>query len=787
MSDISSFSPLWGEWYIKDLLGEGSFGAVYRAEKNAYGNTYVSAVKHITIPCKGMNPDELIYEGTVADINSVKSYYDDLRDQFIKEINVCYALRGHTNIVAYEDHCIIPKKSGLGYDIFIRMEYLTALTANMRSHKMTENDVIKLGIDICTALEVLNDSHLLHRDIKPANIFMNSKGIYKLGDFGEAKVLSGYSIGMSIRGTYAYMSPEISQGLNANITADIYSLGLVMYRLLNGNRPPFVPVSTPKISAQMQETANTRRFKGELLPVPAYVKSPELCSIIMKACEYKPQDRWQDPEDMKEALTALRKAMKAPKPKPVVSSPAPKSVVPETSPVVPEQKPAPQVKETAVSDQETIPVSSVKSAVPIPPPAKTVPVSDQVTIPVSAVKPVQKPAPVKSVEDTPVKKKSKMPIIVALIVAAVLAIAVPVIIGIANNSKDNNGSESTLGTIVASGNCGKNGDNVTYQLDDNGLLVISGTGEMEDYDYMNNNHAPWHEKRESIKTVIITNGVTSIGRGAFYECTSLTSITIPDSVTSIGNGAFWPCTSLTSITIPDSVTSIGADALDNTSWYKSQPDGVLYTGKVAYKYKGKMPANTNIVLKEGTKGIAGGAFYNCTSLTSITIPDGVTSIGNGAFWECTSLTSITIPDSVTSIGKSAFYKCTSLTSITIPDSVTSIGGGAFWECTSLTSINIPDGVTSIGESAFYNCKSLESITIPDSVTSIGVGAFHDCTSLSSITIPDSVTSIGYSAFYGWKSSQTIYIKGRSKAPSGWDEGWNKGLFLNIEAKIVWNA
>ena len=324
-----------------------------------------------------------------------------------------------------------------------------------------------------------------------------------------------------------------------------------------------------------------------------------------------------------------------------------------------------------------------------------------------------------------------------------------------------------------------------------------------------------------LTSVTIGGSVTSIGSSAFYGCSGLTSVTIGNGVTSIGDYAFYGCSSLTSITIPDSVTSIGEYAFYNTAWYNNQPDGLVYAGKVAYKYKGTMPSNTSIVLKEGTLGIANyafnSAFSGCTGLTSVTIPDSVTSIGYSAFKGCTGLTSVTIGNSVTSIGSYAFSDCdklqdiyitdiaawcnisglddlmysgtsnknlyinnelatsitipngvtaipsyafcgcTGLTSVTIPDSVTSIGSAAFADCKGLTSVIIGNSVTRIGDYVFYGCNGLTSVTIPDSVTSIGYQAFCNCSGLTSVTIPDSVTSIGHYAFYGCSGLTSVII------------------------------
>ena len=211
------------------------------------------------------------------------------------------------------------------------------------------------------------------------------------------------------------------------------------------------------------------------------------------------------------------------------------------------------------------------------------------------------------------------------------------------------------------------------------------------------------------KNSIIPSSITSIGICAFSGCTGLTSITIPNSVTSIGSSAFSGCSGLTSITIPNSVTSIGIFAFGGTTWYDSQPDGIIYAGKVLYKYKGIVQEGTKIYIEEGTLGIAGAAFNWCTGLTSVTLPNSVISIGEGAFSGCSGLTSITIPNSVINIEGGAFLGCSGLTSITIPNSVTSIGDRAFESCSGLTSITIPNSVTSIGDRAFYNCRGLTSI------------------------------------------------------------------------------
>lgn len=272
---------------------------------------------------------------------------------------------------------------------------------------------------------------------------------------------------------------------------------------------------------------------------------------------------------------------------------------------------------------------------------------------------------------------------------------------------------------------------------------------------------------KNLVNIAIPDSVKYIGDGAFGGCCNLNNITIPEGVTDIGDYAFCDCINLASINLPDSIANVGTCAFFGTEWYDNQNDGIVYINNVAYNYKGNMPENTSLTLKDSTTVIADEAFSACENLIGITIPYGVTNIGKSAFSGCTNLENVNIPDSVKSIGEEAFRDCrlaftnialsnniksigayafcgcTNLTSITIPNSITTIENSTFSGCSNIIDIVIPDSVTVIGSSAFYDCTNITNVTIPNSVISIFDGAFANCSSLKSITIPDSVTEIGY--------------------------------------------
>ena len=302
-------------------------------------------------------------------------------------------------------------------------------------------------------------------------------------------------------------------------------------------------------------------------------------------------------------------------------------------------------------------------------------------------------------------------------------------------------SAAAESAVVESGACG---ENLTWTLDAAGTLTVSGTGAMEDFGYKG---APWYQSRDSIKTVVVENGVTTIGDYAFNDCSSLTSINFPDSVTTIGRSAFYGCSSLKDVSITDLDAWCRIDFANSSATPMCNGGNLLLNGQKL----------VSVAVPEGVTEVKAYTFCGFKDLIQVTLPEGVTTIGEYAFSDCSSLTSITIPESVTTIGGGAFFGCTGLSSITLPESVTAIGGSAFSYCSSLTSITIPEGVTAIGEYAFCDCDSLTSITIPEGVTAIGKYAFSGCSNLSSITIPEGVTAIGKYAFDRCGSLKDVYI------------------------------
>ena len=281
-------SQIWPGWVIEGApLGVGSFGSVYKAVRRESGVESFAAVKVISIlnGASIVDPQELV-NGCVSEIQLMES------------------LKGIQNIVSVEDYRVLPKANDAGWDIFIRMELLTPLTSYVKNRPLSQHEVIKLGSDICTALEVCGKKDIIHRDIKPENIFVNEFGDFKLGDFGIARKLEKGMSNLSIKGTINYMAPEVANNKDYDARVDTYSLGLVLYQYLNRNRLPFFSVKGQTVTAAEAEIAPKKRLQGEKLPPPIDA-SQKMAEVVLKACAYNPNARYQDASQMKEALQGV--------------------------------------------------------------------------------------------------------------------------------------------------------------------------------------------------------------------------------------------------------------------------------------------------------------------------------------------------------------------------------------------------------------------------------------------------------------------------------------------------
>ncbi len=379
---------------------------------------------------------------------------------------------------------------------------------------------------------------------------------------------------------------------------------------------------------------------------------------------------------------------------------------------------------------------------------------------------------------------------------------------------------------VASGKCGVN---ITWSLDSEGALTLSGTGAMYDYSFVDSNYPPWNLKRGEIKKLVLSEGITTIGNYAFYafenlttvdlpdslkaigdysfvNCDDLQAVTFPEALARIGDVAFWDCDGIESIKITENVTEIGVrafgdcSALNTISVKRANPVYSSLTGVLFNKNRTeiihypsdrqgdtyKVPASVTsvgpysffsanhlkeIVIPEGVTNIGKQAFYASVVLENVDLPDTLTSIGESAFMGCNGLESVTLPKGVTQLGDYLFYHCVSLAQVTFPNGMTAVTDGMFGSCFSLTQIQIPEGVTIIGKSAFDACTNLVSVSIPETVTVIDDRAFSACEKLKEVNLPQSVRSIGKYAF------------GRYDEMMDTCEGLEKIIFLNYECEI----
>ncbi len=666
------YEPFFGSWHIKRFIGAGSYGKVFEIERRDFDMVFTGALKAITIPADKSEYEQVLEAG--MDREGASTYFRDYVQELNREIALMSRLKGHSNIVSYEDHQIIPHEDGIGWDILIRMELLKPINDALRQNKsFTRAEVIRLGTDLCRALEVCGQYNIIHRDIKPANIFISDTGDYKLGDFGVARIASA-STGASTRaGTVNYMAPEVFRGEKYTANVDIYSLGLVMYQLLNANRMPFYPPYPQPITFSAAEQARARRLAGEALPLPSGAQDA-LGQLVCKACAPDPAQRFASPLALRKALEALPQAQPAPlaidppggRPDPLndtIGTPGPDwhwrngqlvqdppadgadpeaTFDPHLSPA-----PAPLVDETvrvetaqpaAPADDRTVRLMPA-DVPPAPAPALEKDRTERVAAPAPQVPEMQDPdkttvlfaaqaeqrrkqeqarrdaeeaarraaeaekeqarraaeqaetarkaAETAAEKPAPEAKISRRRMLGILGGAAVVAVGVGVGgVAMLNKGKDAPAaSSSSEAAIIASGKCG---DGISWSLDENGVLWLSGEGKMDDYESAD--VSPWAKKRGRIVEVNFENGITTVGGYAFRNCSRLQKVTLPSSLQSIKQSAFNHCAELTSIEIP-----------------------------------------------EGTETIDEFAFAGCEALADVTIPESMKTIERYAFRGCNKL------------------------------------------------------------------------------------------------------------------------------------------------------
>ena len=275
MEDLEKIHLPWSDWKIVKYLGGGTYGKVYEIERNVSGVQEKAAVKIVSRP-KDENEINDYYANGYDQESIIASYENEIRD-YVQEYRLMKELQGQSNIVSCDDFTVVPHENGVGGDIFIRMELLTSLQQILKDRMLSVEEIVKLGKDISRALILCESKNIIHRDIKPVNIMVSQFGDFKLGDFGVSKIMDHETFATPM-GTPEYQAPEVVHMERYGQAADIYSLGITLYWLLNNRRMPFIDANK-KLDPMVNEAAKRKRYEGNKLPAPKN-GSDELKKIV---------------------------------------------------------------------------------------------------------------------------------------------------------------------------------------------------------------------------------------------------------------------------------------------------------------------------------------------------------------------------------------------------------------------------------------------------------------------------------------------------------------------------
>ena len=828
------YEPFFGEWRIKRFIGAGSYGRVFEIERrDEFDTVYTGALKAVTIPSSQGELDEILADG--MDMNGASTYFRDYVKELNREIALMSKLKGHSNIVSYEDHKMFPHEDGVGWDILIRMELLTPITSYLKqNHTFTRREVIQLGMDLCKALEICQRYNIIHRDIKPANIFISETEDFKLGDFGVARIASA-STGASTRaGTVNYMAPEVFRGEKYTSNVDIYSLGLVMYQLLNNNRMPLYPPYPQPITPSSRERAQAQRLSGAALPPPANAEG-RLAEIVLKACAPDPAQRYDSPTVMRQALEAI-----------LYTEGEAKMIYPEGDTVpVPSTSGAAAPEENDPNGETERPVwgkahadseKPAKAEKDLPECLKNArddaPLEQQFSLrelsglskeeadaldltlkpmpqPAPAAEPAAPAVPQEPAADQTVRVETAQPAAPADdSTVRLMPGAVPV------QTPAEDRTERVAAPVQPVQN---------VQESDKTTFLFEAQAEKRRQEQQAKREAEEAARRKAAeekeaelariraeKRAAEQAAAEEAARKAEAEQAAAAQAAqqqaepaapkkkgskLPLAIGGVavaavvavggfalagrGNSQLPVAASSVSVSSSSVSSTASSKAASTAASSKTSSSTTASTSQNAADLidSGSCGKNATWELyKDGTMYIKGtGAMtdydFDYNTETKVTITN--------VPWYATHLSSIkkiVIESGITYVGAYSFMDCDAVTEVELPDTLTTIGENAFWLCNELKTIKIPSSVTEIGKRAFGGCLELTEVELPEGLKTIGYAAFDSC-GIKTVTIPGSVKEIPSEAFL-LAYTQNVVIE------EGVEEIGEEAFYYNDQLKSI---
>ena len=634
----------WQDWTAVEFVGEGSYGEVYKAT-NESGD--VCAIKVIEIPKTKEEADSIRRE--YGNEETVKSFYTNLAEDYEKEIQLLNSLKDAANIVRIYDYFREP--NGVGWKMYIRMEYLQSFTEYCDVNEIDESRAIEFASDICNALIQCEKLGIVHRDLKPDNILVDAGGTLKLCDFGLARTMDASKGSYSIKGTFSYMAPEIYLGRKYSSQVDIYSLGIILYRLMNRGREPFIPVDKKLIYYKDKETALSKRMDGEKMPEPADA-TPGFAAIILKACAYSTEDRYKRAADMKKDLRMLqggdyRKSL-------MTNSQMRRLMIIVAAAILAagavfgyaRTQVFTGIHASLSSDgvlkvygDEAVTKSVVSNYQET---AKAIVIKDGVTgIGESAfegfenVESVEIPGSVESIGSgafaacTSIKKMDLSSLHMNEIEDGAFALCT----SLEEFSFPEGVTKVTAGLLQSCSSLRR------VDFGDNDITLVDETA----FQYC-----------DGLESIVLPGAVESVGDSAFEGCTELQSAALGGNTTAIGDNAFNSCEQLEEVSGLENVKSFGGDVFTDSKYEKTMADrdGFLIINGVLLRYLG---GKSEVRIPDEVKVIGDSAFA-MSNVEKVVIGAGVTKIDDLAFYNCSMLKEVVLEEGsrLEEIGESAF-------------------------------------------------------------------------------------------------------------------------------------